>query len=162
MSVPHYNNMEYNTAKMYSTSIPEPFPEKTVPRFILIPRVYRLPRTGFTSHGSNNPHHLFQFIHLCRSSLALRSTARAGVVRAGAPPRDNLVLSQVEFQAEAQLRSWVGADLVCEITDLRGKRGIDDVVWIGLQVSCESCREPVLEARLAEYVSTIRQAGYRE
>ena len=79
-------------------------------------------------------------------------------MRAGAPPRDNLVLSQVEFQAEAQLRSWVSADLVCEISDLRGKGGIDDVVWIGLQVSRESRREPVLEARLAEYVSTIRQA----
>ena len=81
-------------------------------------------------------------------------------MRTGASPGDNLVLSQVKFQAKAELRGWISTDLVCESAELRGKRGVDDIVRIGLYVSCEGCGKPVLKARLTEYMSTVWEAGY--
>ena len=45
--------------------------------------------------------------------------------------------------------------MVCESTELRGKRGVDDIVWIGFYVGCEGCGKPVLKARLAEYMFTV-------
>ena len=81
-------------------------------------------------------------------------------MRTGASPGDNLVLSQVKLQAKAELRGWIGTDLVCESAELRGKRGVDDIVWISLYVGREGCGEPVLKARLAEYMSTVWETGY--
>lgn len=46
------------------------------------------------------------------------------------------MLRQVELEAEAELRGWVSADLVGEVTELRRKRGVNDVVWMGLEVGC--------------------------